>query len=79
MLSNLDKIAPEHLEGVDAVVHCAAYAEEYGTRDQFFGPGMCSAPSSRLPVNAQKARFEQGYAAFVSVDQGLAEMSSAAT
>jgi nucleoside-diphosphate-sugar epimerase len=32
---SLDDVAAEHLEGVDAVVHCAAFVEEYGTREQF--------------------------------------------
>ena len=29
-------VRPEHLEGVDAVVHCAAFVEEWGTRAQFW-------------------------------------------
>ncbi|MCA9539593.1 MAG: NAD-dependent epimerase/dehydratase family protein [Myxococcales bacterium] len=31
----LDTLAAEHLAGVDAVVHAAAYVEEWGTRAQF--------------------------------------------
>ncbi len=33
---DLDAVGPEHLAGVDAVVHCAAYVEEWGTRDDFW-------------------------------------------
>lgn len=33
---DLDSIQPEQLSGVDAVVHCAAYVEEWGTRAQFW-------------------------------------------
>lgn len=33
---DLDAVEPEHLAGVDAVVHCAAYVEEWGTRDDFW-------------------------------------------
>ncbi|MCA9605297.1 MAG: NAD-dependent epimerase/dehydratase family protein [Myxococcales bacterium] len=33
---SLGAVAPAHLEGVDAVVHCAAFVEEWGTREQFF-------------------------------------------
>lgn len=34
--SSLDDVAPEHLDGCDAVVHCAAYVEEWGTREVFW-------------------------------------------
>ena len=34
--TDLDVVGPEHLEGCDAVVHCAAYVEEWGTREQFW-------------------------------------------
>ena len=34
--ADLDAVAPEHLAGCDAVVHCAAYVEEWGTREQFW-------------------------------------------
>ncbi|MCB9593382.1 MAG: NAD-dependent epimerase/dehydratase family protein [Sandaracinaceae bacterium] len=33
---SLGAVRPEHLEGVDAVVHCAAFVEEWGTRAQFW-------------------------------------------
>ena len=33
---DLDNLAPAHLAGADAVVHCAAYVEEWGTREQFW-------------------------------------------
>ncbi len=33
---DLDSIDAEHLAGCDAVVHCAAYVEEWGTREQFW-------------------------------------------
>jgi hypothetical protein len=32
----LGAVPPESLRGCDAVVHCAAYAEEWGTREQFW-------------------------------------------
>ncbi len=32
----LGAVEAAHLEGVDAVVHCAAFVEEWGTRAQFF-------------------------------------------
>ncbi|MDO9021556.1 MAG: NAD-dependent epimerase/dehydratase family protein [Deltaproteobacteria bacterium] len=34
--ADLDAVGPEHLAGCDAVVHCAAYVEEWGTREQFW-------------------------------------------
>lgn len=34
--TDLDAVEPEHLAGCDAVVHCAAYVEEWGTREQFW-------------------------------------------
>lgn len=33
---SLDEVEARHLEGCDAVVHCAARAEEWGTRAQFW-------------------------------------------
>lgn len=33
---SLGAIAPADLEGVDAIVHCAAFVEEWGTREQFW-------------------------------------------
>ncbi len=33
---DLDTLDATHLAGVDAVVHCAAYVEEWGTRDDFW-------------------------------------------
>ncbi len=33
---DLDSLDASHLAGVDAVVHCAAYVEEWGTRDDFW-------------------------------------------
>ncbi len=34
--ADLDDVGPDHLAGCDAVVHCAAYVEEWGTRDQYW-------------------------------------------
>lgn len=34
--ADLDAVEASHLEGCDAVVHCAAYVEEWGTREQFW-------------------------------------------
>jgi nucleoside-diphosphate-sugar epimerase len=34
--ADLDAVDASHLEGCDAVVHCAAYVEEWGTREQFW-------------------------------------------
>jgi nucleoside-diphosphate-sugar epimerase len=34
--SSLDAIEASELEGCDAVVHCAAFVEEWGTREQFW-------------------------------------------
>ncbi len=34
--ASLGALEPRHLAGVDAVVHCAAFVEEHGTRAQFF-------------------------------------------
>lgn len=34
--ASLGALAPEHLAGIDALIHCAAYVEEHGTRAQFF-------------------------------------------
>lgn len=36
VLCDLDAVTAEHLAGCDAVVHCAAYVEEWGTRAQFW-------------------------------------------
>ena len=36
----LGAVRPEHLEGVDAIIHCAAYAEEWGTREQFWSANV---------------------------------------
>jgi nucleoside-diphosphate-sugar epimerase len=36
ILGNLGAVAAADLEGVDAVVHCAAFVEEWGTREQFW-------------------------------------------
>jgi nucleoside-diphosphate-sugar epimerase len=33
---SLGHVRPEHLEGVDVIVHSAAFVEEWGTREQFF-------------------------------------------
>jgi len=33
---DLDSVTAEHLAGCDAIVHCAAFAEEWGTREQFW-------------------------------------------
>lgn len=33
---DLDTVSAEDLAGVDAVVHCAAFVEEWGSRDQFW-------------------------------------------
>lgn len=33
---DLDDVRAEHLAGCDAVVHCAAFVEEWGTREQFY-------------------------------------------
>lgn len=35
VLADLDDVRTEHLVGCDAVVHCAAFVEEWGTREQF--------------------------------------------
>ncbi len=34
--TDLDAVEASHLAGCDAVVHCAAYVEEWGTREQFW-------------------------------------------
>lgn len=34
--AELGKLQPEHLSGMDALVHCAAYVEEHGTRAQYW-------------------------------------------
>lgn len=34
--ASLGALKPEHLEGVEVLVHCAAFVEEWGTRAQFF-------------------------------------------
>lgn len=34
--ADLDTLEAHHLAGVEAVVHCAAFVEEWGTREQFF-------------------------------------------
>lgn len=34
--ADLDSVDAGHLAGCDAVVHCAAYVEEWGTREQFW-------------------------------------------
>jgi len=34
--ADLADVGPEHLAGCDAVVHCAAYVEEWGTREQYW-------------------------------------------
>jgi len=31
----LGAVRPEHLAGCDAVIHCAAYVKQWGTREQF--------------------------------------------
>lgn len=36
VLTDLDALTAEQLAGCDAVVHCAAYVEEWGTREQFW-------------------------------------------
>ncbi|MEZ4391555.1 MAG: NAD-dependent epimerase/dehydratase family protein [Polyangiales bacterium] len=36
VLCDLDVVTAEHLAGCDVVVHCAAYVEEWGTREQFW-------------------------------------------
>jgi len=33
---SLEHVTADHLEGVDAIVHCAAFVEEWGTREQFW-------------------------------------------
>ncbi len=33
---DLDTVSADHLAGCDAVVHCAAFVEEWGTREQFW-------------------------------------------
>lgn len=35
VLADLDDVGAAHLAGCDAVVHCAAFVEEWGTREQF--------------------------------------------
>lgn len=37
---DLSDIGPAHLAGVDAVVHAAAFVEEYGTREQFWAANV---------------------------------------
>ncbi len=32
----LGAVSAEHLQGIDAIVHCAAFVEEWGTREQFW-------------------------------------------
>ncbi len=32
----LGAVSAEHLDGIDAIVHCAAFVEEWGTREQFW-------------------------------------------
>lgn len=36
VLSDLNSITSEHLKGSDVVIHCAAYAEEWGAYEQFY-------------------------------------------
>lgn len=37
---DLTDVSASHLAGHDAVVHCAAYAEEWGSRDDFWGANV---------------------------------------
>jgi len=38
--AELGAVSPQLLEGVDAIVHSAAYAEEWGTREQFWSANV---------------------------------------
>lgn len=51
---SLDDVEAAHLEGVDAVVHCAAFVEEYGTRAQFFKANVDG--TARVLDAAQRAQ-----------------------
>jgi nucleoside-diphosphate-sugar epimerase len=40
VMGSLGQVAVADLEGVDAVVHCAAFVEEWGTREQFWSTNV---------------------------------------
>lgn len=50
--SELGKVKPEHVAGCDAVVHCAAFVEDWGTREEFY-EGNVTGTAQLLDVAAQ--------------------------
>ncbi len=50
---SLDDVGPEHLGGVDAVVHAAAFVEEWGTREEFYAANV--AGTERMLAAARQA------------------------
>lgn len=50
--AELGQLRTEHLAGIDAIVHCAAFVEEYGTREQFFDANV---EGTRNALEAAKA------------------------
>lgn len=40
VMGSLGAVAIQDLEGVDAIVHCAAFVEEWGTREQFWAANV---------------------------------------
>ncbi len=51
--TSLEDVRTEHLAGVDAVVHAAAYIAEWGTREQFFETNV--AGTARMLAAAREA------------------------
>lgn len=49
----LGKVAPEHLRGVDAIVHCAAYVEEWGPWSAYWQANVIG--TQQLLATAKKA------------------------
>jgi nucleoside-diphosphate-sugar epimerase len=54
---DLDSIQPAHLQGIEAVIHCAAYVEEWGTREQFWRGNVEG--TERMLVTAREARVRR--------------------
>jgi hypothetical protein len=40
VICNLDNINADHLEGIDVVIHCAAFVEAWGRRSEFFAANV---------------------------------------
>lgn len=58
---SLDDVGPEHLEDVDAIVHSAAYVEEWGPRERYF---RANVDGTRRLIEAAR---EAGVSRFVHV------------